>query len=160
MRVWRICAYRMRKTAFSGRGAFDNPGRWNSEGHLAVYCAESRALAAMEILVHVENKRRLRKARFVAIPAEIPDHLICRPGRFPRDWDAVPPHDTTRRLGDEMLDGPQFPALRVPSAVVHGEFCFVLNPAHPLYGQIVLGDPEPFRFDERIATVDVPARKP
>lgn len=151
MRVWRLCSRRWTDTAFSGRGAAENPGRWNSFGRRAVYCAESRALAALEVLAHVENKRRLRHVRFVAIPVDIPDALVQRPTRFPRQWNVVPAPAATRVFGDRALGG-KFPALRVPSAVVAEEFCVVLNPAHPRFAEIKIGEPESFSFDERVVS--------
>ena len=150
MRVWRLCKKRWAATAFSGRGAAENPGRWNSLGHRAVYCAETRALAALEILAHVGNKRRLRKVAFAAIPVEVPDHLIARPARYPDDWNAKPARRNTRAFGDRMLESPEFPALRVPSSVVPGEFCFVLNPAHPRFAELQVGKAEAFNFDDRV----------
>jgi len=155
MRVWRLCQKRWAATAFSGRGAAENPGRWNSLGRRAVYCAETRALAALEILANVENKRRLHKVEYVVIPVEVPDDLITHPARYPGDWSAKPAPRSTRDFGDRMLSKPGFPVLRVPSAVVQGEFCFVLNPAHPRFAELQIGGAETFSFDERVLKSEV-----
>lgn len=149
MIVWRICKRKWATSAFSGLGAAENPGRWNSEGKKVVYCGETRALAAWEILAHTTSKRSLRRARFVAIPADIPDELIARPSRFPADWDAQPATDSTKAFGDRFLLSGTFPVLRVPSVTVRGEFCFLLNPTHPKFAEIGIGRPEPFVFDGR-----------
>lgn len=46
--------------AFSGIGAKQNPGRWNSAEVPMVYAAESLSLAMLEMLVHLdENMLRL-----------------------------------------------------------------------------------------------------
>jgi RES domain-containing protein len=150
IRIWRICKKRWAGTAMSGRGAAENPGRWNSPGRKAVYGAESRALAALEILAHTQNKRRLRRATFVVIPIDIPDTLIVRPTKYPPNWDAKPVPNTTRTFGDRHLDDPNYPVFRVPSAVVSGEFCFVINPEHPRFSELVIGRPMPFTFDDRV----------
>lgn len=149
MVVWRICKRKWAASAFSGQGAAENPGRWNSEGRKAVYCGESRALAAWEVLAHAASKRALRHAEFVAIPADVPDDRILRPNRFPADWNALPAPESTRRLGDRFLAAAEFPVLQVPSVTVRGEFCFVLNPLHADFPRIVVGKPEPFSFDGR-----------
>ena len=115
-----------------------------------MYCAESRALAACEILVHVENKRRLRRARFVAIPVDIPDEMLGQVSGLPTAWDKIPHGSTTQYFGDKLLDSPDFPVHRIPSAVVAGEFCFLLNPEHPQFHRLTIGKSEEFRFDERI----------
>ena len=153
MIVWRICKRKWASSAFTGQGAAENPGRWNSEGRKAVYCGESRSLAAWEVLANTASKRSLRHARFVAIPANVPDDLIVRPSRFPADWDAKPPPDSTRAFGDRFLTLAKFPVIRVPSVTVRGEFCFLLNPAHPDFAEIAIGKPEPFAFDGRVVGV-------
>ena len=153
MIVWRICQQKWAASAFSGLGAAENPGRWNTEAHKAVYCGETRSLAAWEVLANTSSKRSLRRARFVAIPANVPDDLIARPSRFPANWDAKPAPDSTKAFGDRFLAAGKFPAMRVPSVTVRGEFCFLLNPAHPEFAEIAIGKPEPFAFDGR--TVEV-----
>jgi RES domain-containing protein len=39
----------------------------------------------------------------------------------------------------------------VPSAVVAGEWCYLLNPAHARFGELSLGTAEPFGFDPRLS---------
>jgi len=51
MLLWRIVDRALAKTAFSGQGASDYGGRWNSPGVRMVYCSEHPALAAFEKLV-------------------------------------------------------------------------------------------------------------
>jgi hypothetical protein len=34
--------------------------------------------------------------------------------------------------------------------VVPGEHNFLVNPRHPDFDQLAIGDPEPFEFDERL----------
>lgn len=151
MIAWRICKAKWAATAFSGLGAAENPGRWNTQGRKAVYCAESRSLAMLEILAHVGNKRHLRRAKFVAIPVTIPDALIATVPHLPRNWRAIPPSPATRKLGDRLLTATGHPALKVPSAIIPGEFCFVLAPDHPAFGSIAIGAPIPADFNDRIA---------
>lgn len=149
MVVWRICKRKWAATAFNGTGAAENPGRWNSENRRMVYCAQSRALAALEVLVNTPAKRTLRHARFVVIPVDIPERLIAPPPKLPRQWDRIPPGPATRRLGDAFLGAARLPAMRVPSAAVRGEFCYVLNPLHPDFAKLSIGVPEAFEFDSR-----------
>jgi RES domain-containing protein len=40
--------------------------------------------------------------------------------------------------------------LSVPSAVVPAERNYLLNPAHPDFERIEMGEPRPFRFDQRL----------
>ncbi|MFP5250536.1 MAG: RES family NAD+ phosphorylase, partial [Acidobacteriota bacterium] len=41
--------------AFSGQGAKDWGGRWNSRGVAVVYTAAHRSLSILEVLVHVKG---------------------------------------------------------------------------------------------------------
>ena len=54
-------------------------------------------------------------------------------------------HDTT----DAWLREEAFLALRVPSAVISGEFNYLLNPSHPLFKFVTVQSVEPFSFDRR-----------
>ena len=72
--VWRLNARRFAKGSLSGMGAARYGGRWNLPGTRVVYCAESRALAALEALVHVEDMESvgavLWQATSITIPGE------------------------------------------------------------------------------------------
>jgi len=153
MRAWRLCKRKWVATAFSGNGAAEAPGRWNSLGQKAVYCAETQSLAMLEILAHVGNKRFLRRARFVAIPVDIPDGLIASPSKLPSDWRKRPPSRSTQYFGDRALAHSDCPVLRVPSAIIPGEFCLVLRPDHPRFAEIRIGAPKPVEFDPRVVSV-------
>jgi len=115
-----------------------------------VYCAATRALAALEILANVEEKSILRQASFVAIAVEIPDGLIFLPKTLPRDWRHSPVPSGTRKFGDKFIDSGRYPAMRVPSVVVLGEFNFVLNPLQERFTDLKIARPEVFSFDPRV----------
>lgn len=150
IRAWRICKRRWASAAFSGDGAAEYPGRWNLPGQRAVYCADSKALASLEVMANTARKRTLAKAKFVAIPVEIPDGLIFSPRKLPRNWKASPPTEEVRQHGAALLQDRA--VVRVPSVVVDDEFCYVINPRHPDFGKLKIGRPEPFSFDPRILT--------
>ena len=52
--AWRIVRARFADSAFDGEGARRYGGRWNSRGTRMVYTAGSQALAALEMLVHLD----------------------------------------------------------------------------------------------------------
>ena len=148
--VWRLCALQKAEAAFSGNGANRRGGRWNLPGTRVVYCAESRALAAMEILVHVEDMEDLAQLEWRAIAVAVPRDAIERPDRFPGSWRKYPYTPATQRFGSAWARAGHTVALRVPSAVVPGEFNFLLNPEHEMFAQLKIAPAEPFRFDSRI----------
>ena len=149
--AWRLCAKKWVTTAFDGRGAEIYPGRWNPAGEKVAYTAETRSLAALEMLVNAEDRELLSSAEWVAIPVEIEEDLILMPGRFPDDWRSVPAPKSTRQYGARWLRQREKPVLRVPSVVTLGEWNYLLNPLHPDFGKLRIGKPSAFVFDGRLA---------
>lgn len=148
--VWRICERGYAPAAFAGKGSARRPGRWNLPGTCVVYCAESRSLAALEILVNVRDSQLLLGRKWVMIAAVLPSDTIARPARVPANWQDNPPPRETQKYGARWVATARTAALRVPSVVVHGEFNYLLNPAHPDFARVRLLAPEPFRFDPRL----------
>ena len=60
----------------------------------------------------------------------------------------VPPE--ARAVGDRWVRDMTSVALRVPSAVVEAEHNLLLNPAHPDFAQVRVGEARPFAFDPRL----------
>jgi RES domain-containing protein len=140
---------RRRHADLSGEGARLVGGRWNSPGRPALYLAESRALAVLDVLVHLDLDEQTIPADYVIMTVE----LSALDGT--RGWleqgPSVPPADAAcREIGDGFLVSQRALALRVPSIIVPAESNFMLNPAHPLIGQARIGRLEPFTFDRRL----------
>lgn len=149
--AWRLCARHREPWAFTGEGAARRGGRWNSPGVRLIYCAESRSLAALEVLVHAAETGMLSAVEWVCIPVVIPSELIELPTRFPDSWRQYPHGPMTQEFGAAWVREKRSAALRVPSAVVPGEFNYLLNPAHPGFAHAKIGNAERFTFDPRLA---------
>jgi RES domain-containing protein len=150
VRAWRICKERFANTAFDGEGAFRDGGRWNSEGVRVVYVAGSAALATLEILVHVSEPDDLYRIPYVLIPVDFEPDLVTEPVALPEGWDEDPPPVASAAIGDKWVEKQTSVVLKVPSAVIRSEFNYLINPLHPQFGELVIGAPEPFRFDSRL----------
>ena len=150
MRVWRICKERFATTAFDGEGAFRDGGRWNSEGVRVVYVAGSAALATLEVLVHVSEPDDLHRIPYVLIPVDFEPDLVSEPSALPQGWHEDPPPVDAAAVGDQWVESQVSVLLKVPSAVIRSEFNYLINPLHPRFGELVIGPPEPFRFDSRL----------
>jgi RES domain-containing protein len=148
--AWRIVKERNAATAFTGEGARLYGGRWNSPGVAMIYTAESRALAALEVLVHLDSPDLL--ASFVLIQVTFDEKLVSRlaPDRLPSDWrrDAIP--ESTRDLGDRWTADFTSAVLRVPSVLIPEESNYLLNPAHRDFSRIEIGKLARFEFDPRL----------
>lgn len=148
MRVYRLCKARWALTAFSGEGSLRFDGRWHFAGVPMVYTASSQALAALEILVHMEIRHA--PADFVLIPAELPAKL-AKPLKEPRDgWDHLPPNQVSQQIGTDWFKSGKSVGLRVPSVVIPGEMNVLLNPLHSDFKNIEIHEPQPFSFDPRL----------
>jgi len=148
--AWRIVRERHAATAFSGEGAKREGGRWNSEGTPVVYVAESRSLAALEMLVNLEDDELLRHYRLV--PATFSRMFVkeLSAAELPASWKRSPPPLSTQSIGDKRIASAESVVLRLPSAVMPAESNFLLNPAHRDFRKVELGLPQPFRFDRRL----------
>lgn len=149
--VWRLASKRRASTLWIGEGAFRRGARWSPPGVRTVYCAESRALAALEVLVHVEEVGDFVAQDWVIASVPIPTELIEQPQKLPADWRVYPYGPSTQKFGAEWIRSGRSAALRVPSAVVLGEFNYLLNPQHPDFPKLQLGKPGPFQFDPRLS---------
>jgi RES domain-containing protein len=147
--AWRIIQRKFAKVAFTGEGARRFGGRWTSPGHAVVYAAQSLALAALEILVHVDTDKLLQD--YVAISVTINRHLITQVHEpaLPNDWRAYPSSKATRTIGDEWVSHGASVVLQVPSAVIPTEYNFLLNPLHRDFANLHIGKALQFRFDPR-----------
>jgi RES domain-containing protein len=149
--AWRIIQRKLMRVAFTGEGARRFGGRWNSPGSSVVYTAQSLALAALEMLVHVDSDELLQE--YVAIPVTIVTQLVTQvdASRLPSNWRAYPASKATRAIGDAWISEGPLPVLQVPSAVIPAESNFLLNPAHKDFEKLRIGTARRFRFDPRLA---------
>lgn len=136
-------------TAFDGKAAQRFGGRWNPPGRRAVYASATKSLALLEILVHLDVGAPLPDfvAYRFALDEERIDTLAVQ---LPRDWRTARGLLITQQIGDDWLAANRNLALRVPSAVVPEESNYVLNPAHPAFGELELGRAMPFQLDARL----------
>ena len=148
--AWRIVRSEYADEAFSGEGARLYAGRWHSAGRRIVYTAESVALATLEILVHMSDGYPM--SGFTIIPCTFPEKLVEELAEefLPNDWAAAVSPPALRRFGDAWARERISAVLKVPSAVTRVEFNYLLNPEHPDFGSIEIGEPRPFTLDPRL----------
>ncbi len=145
--AWRIVKEKHAATAFSGEGARLYGGRWNSPGTSVVYTSGSRALAALESLVHLNPPVMFS---YVALSAGFDEALVEKAVELPADWRDQPVPASTKAIGDLWVKEARSAVLELPSVIIPGESNFLINPAHPDFQKIAIGKPEPFGFDSRL----------
>lgn len=132
------------------------PGRWNHRGTSMVYTAGSLSLAALELLVNIDAEQILNV--HMSIPVTFDGDLCKRiaPHQLPPNWASHPIPSATRDLGTAWAQSKATLALAVPSAVVHIETNFLLNPLHPDFSKIRIGAAEAFAYDPRLLKKKTP----
>jgi RES domain-containing protein len=149
-----MIVYRLSKQQYqkdlSGKGAEIYGGRWNSKGKALLYTSGSRSLALTECLVHLTPGII---PKFILVTLEIPQDLPIGeiiPENLPKNWLAYPPILETQKIGNKFINDNEFLTLKVPSAIVKGEFNYIINPNHKDFNKIKPISNDPFDFDTRL----------
>jgi len=150
MTAWRIVPEQWAATAFDGEGARLHGGRWNSPGKPAVYLADTRALAALEVLVHLNPA--MAALRYQMIEVSFPPSLVQSIDLAALGEALTSPsvQPATQHAGDAWLNEAAAPVLQVCSAIISEEPNYVLNPKHPNFSKIKIGAARPFAFNPRL----------
>jgi RES domain-containing protein len=150
IRVWRLSSAAYVDRILSGGGAYRHGGRWNSPGRAVVYMSECLSLCALEILAHMVKLHMIQGGKCVWV--DIPEAMVTplSVDDLSEDWKAVPAPPGTKQIGDRWFDDRVSPVLKVPSTVIPIEHNFVLNPAHPNFRALHVGEIRDFEFDERL----------
>lgn len=132
---------------FSGEGAKLFGGRWNSIGVPIVYTSESIALATLELCVHFDKEVDLKEYR--VFPVTFSGDLVKTIDSLPEGWNHDPTLPAPRKIGDDWVSKDISPVLKVPSVIVPSEYNYILNPHHPDFQDIKIGEVRPFDIDPR-----------
>lgn len=153
MKVFRIEREKYLETTLEGIGAAFTEGyRWNSLNTYLVYTAESRALATLEVSVHLDLSEDLPADRYY-VEIDIPDDITIleiKTEDLPEGWDSKPPILETQYIGDDFVKEKNAAVLKVPSSIVQQEFNYLINPNHPEAEKISVISATSFKFDSRM----------
>lgn len=129
----------------SGRAA-----RWNSRGIFITYAGSSRALSCLEMLVHLSGEQILSnfKLTILNIPGELEIEKAL--SFYNADWTEFENYYQSQEIGDEWAKSLRTCVLRVPSAIIKGEFNYLINPRHADFNKISISEIEDFYFDLRL----------
>lgn len=153
LRVWRIVKARFAATALDGEGARQFGGRWNSPGHSVLYTAQSQALAALEMLVHLDFPEVLGEYRMIGLDIDPSTVETIQAGDLPANWNADIAPAGLRAIGDTWLASRRSPVLQVPSVVIPAESNYLINVAHAEFAAVrkTATEPQVFHYDSRLA---------
>jgi RES domain-containing protein len=149
--VYRIVKAEYRNAIWSGSGARDLGGRWNSKGVSVIYTAQNRSLAALEQLVHLIRLRILNGYVLADISFDDARMQRLQPDDLPSGWNDPVAPATLKAYGDDWIAAGNYLVLAVPSAIIRGEWNYLINPTHPEFNALIKSNPESFMYDHRLA---------
>jgi RES domain-containing protein len=175
MTVYRLSAGKY-KNDLSSKGAELAGGRWNSKGVPMLYTSSSIALCLCELAVHIPFG--IIPKDYYLLTIDFPDNaplteiqmqLTPPSGRgrgglpparsgsgglgglgLPKDWRSVPHAHSTQLIGDKFIRDGKYLVMKLPSAVVPGDYNYLMNPAHKDFSKVKIKSAELFEFDSRI----------
>ncbi len=148
--AWRLVKSRYAATAFDGEGARLFGGRWNSPGTRVAYASDSTALAALEVLTHLQSTSVLQHYFLATI--HFPERLVetLDTSMLAESWRSFPSPPENHAIGDRWVSEGRSLVLRVPSAIIPSAGNYLINPEHAQFKLAVIDRPEPFAFDARL----------
>lgn len=153
--LWRIATDTPAYEAddLSGAGAKITGGRWNAKAVPVVYAAETRALACLETIVHL-NAGGLPLNRYL-VAIEIPDEIWSSAQHatvksLKAGWDAEPAGRLSIRFGTDWLLAKTSVLLVVPSVIVPEEDNVLINPRHPDSRKLTAAKIRKWTYDPRL----------
>jgi RES domain-containing protein len=147
--------YRIAQTTYirdlSGSGPRLYGGRWNPKGIGVIYTSESRALAALELFVHLS--RTVIPPGLSLASIEIPDHASGKEitmEELPRNWRSYPAPLELADIGASWIWSKKSLLLRLPSVIMPPEKNVLINPAHPEITGVRILKVDPYSPDPRL----------
>lgn len=130
-------------------------GRWNEVGAALVYASQSRALACLETVVHL-NAGGLPLNRYL-VEVTIPDETWASAqmetaASLAVGWDAEPAGRASIAFGTRWIRSGSCALLVVPSVIVPEEFNILINPLHPDGAAITAVKIRKWLYDSRLRT--------
>lgn len=137
----------------TGAGAKATGGRWNEPGVPMLYASESRALACLETLVHL-NAGGLPLNRYL-VEIDVPDDLwaaaqVETPDSLRIGWDAEPAGRASIGFGTQWAKSRSSAIAVLPSAIVPEERNVLINPEHPDSARIAVRKVRKWLYDPRL----------
>jgi RES domain-containing protein len=124
-------------------------GRWNRPGTPVIYASATRALAALEVIVHYGAIPE--DYRIVVI--ELPQGLAIENVSLydlPEGWPGESSAAETASHGSGWASSLRTAVLCVPSAAIRAEHNYILNPLHPDFSAIQFEVPDAEYIDRRL----------
>ncbi len=148
MRVFRIskCSYIQ---DLSGTGAALFGGRWNSKGKYLLYTSGAASLALLETIVHLS---KIPAIDFCLLEIDIPSTSVheINAAQLPEKWQVYPSPAALKKMGDAFIKKEEKLVMKVPSAIIPGEYNYLLNPNHTGFKKVQIIGLKKISLDARL----------
>lgn len=153
-----MVVYRISKIKYaedlSGEGAKKVGGRWNSKGIPVIYTSSTVSLALTEVIVNL-GMIPFNDKTYAVSHIYLPDSITYGEidlKSLPDKWNTYPHPNELKLLGDAWAKENLNLVLKEPSAVVIGEFNYLINPLHKDFLKVTTKT-STFPFDPRLLDV-------
>jgi RES domain-containing protein len=141
----------------SGAGAADSGGRWNDVGTPMIYASMTRALAALETLVHLQQPEgeSLPLDRYliaIGIPVALWRARTKFDPKMAPAWDAIPDSASAIDWGTTWATSNTSVVATVPSVIAPEEKNVLINPQHPFTRSLKVTVARKWLYDPRLVT--------
>ena len=106
---------------------------------------------ALEQLVHLIRLRILNGYVLADISFDDARMQRLQPDDLPSGWNDPVAPATLKAYGDDWIAAGNYLVLAVPSAIIRGEWNYLINPTHPEFNALIKSNPESFMYDHRLA---------
>jgi len=156
LRAWRIADGRF--PIFSGAGARELGGRWNSPGIEVIYASASFSCAMLEQLARAGIGLIPKGQMWIEINIPAIAIEVVEPEDVP-GWDRED-RLASQAYGDQWLREQKTAVLMVPSAVANGlEKNVLINPAHKDFDKVTCTEPRGMEWHQRLPAAPSATRK-
>ncbi len=127
--------------------------RWNLEGQRVIYAGSSRALSALELMVHRNAVAAAQEHRVMVIGLNVSPNAIknIAIGDLPTNWRTLAGYPRLQYIGSRWYKFAESLVLRVPSVIIPAEFNYVINANHPDFDSMIsLKTTEDYFWDTRL----------
>lgn len=146
--------FRISRERFAyGLSASGVANRWNQRSEMVIYASNSRALATLELVVH--RNAIFDDAAYKMMVLHVPDdeqfYTWVKAAELPTGWQFLNAYHLLQRIGSSWYRAQSSLVLIVPSAIIHGEYNYVINTTHPdLRERVKLANVEDYFWDARL----------
>jgi RES domain-containing protein len=149
-----MLVYNIRKERYSHQLiASGVANRWNKNDEFIIYTGSSRALSALELIVHKSSIGVNTSYKLLVIDLKIGEKDITEITieQLPENWRSIKSYVLLQSLGSDWYKKQKTLVLKVPSAIVSKEYNYLINTKHPDFSKKVnLKEIEDFLWDERL----------